>query len=558
MLYDHLGRPVRPAELTREVAAPRLTGLRNPWPDALIASRLTPDRVARILMDAGQGDCREFLGLAEEMEERDLHYAGVLGTRKLAVAGLARMVEAASDAPRDQELADAVRALVATPQMTWLVMDLLDALGKGFAAVEICWERGPRWTPREYKRRDPRWFIFDRDSGEELRLLDPEYPDGMPLPPYQFVVHYARLKSGLPIRGGLARLCLASFLCKSWTVTDWMRFAELFGMPLRVGRYGPSASADDIGTLVSAVANLGTDAACVLPDSMRIEFQQAGAVAGGQELFLKLAEYLDKQVSKGVLGQTMTTDDGASMAQAKIHNEVRLDILAYDALNVEATLNRDLIEPYIQLNWGKQAVYPRLTLPVPEPEDTAGLVDALAKLVPLGLRVEASVVRDKLGLPDPEEDGEVLGEKKEEERREQEEEVGGTEFPRTPSTWAGDDSPGESSPAQAGGPGGIIPPGSRAAQSQGAGSVGSAAGVVADSRSLALLEDIEAEMLADEWEPVAAELTDPVVALAEACDSFEEFAARLPELLETLAPTQLAASLARAAFTARGAGDATD
>lgn len=533
MLYDHLGRPVRPAELTREVAAPRLTGLRNPWPDALIASRLTPDRVARILMDAGQGDCREYLGLAEEMEERDLHYAGVLGTRKLAVAGLARMVEAASDMPRDQELADAVRALVAMPQMTWLVMDLLDALGKGFAAVEICWERGARWTPRAYKRRDPRWFVFDRDSGEELRLLDPEYPDGMPLPPYQFVVHYARLKSGLPIRGGLARLCLTSFLCKSWTVTDWMRFAELFGMPLRVGRYGPSASADDIATLVSAVANLGTDAACVLPDSMRIEFQQAGAVAGGQDLFLRLAEYLDKQVSKGVLGQTMTTDDGASMAQAKIHNEVRLDILAYDALNIEATLNRDLIEPFIQLNWGKQDAYPRLRLPVPEPEDLAGLVDALAKLVPLGLQVEGSVVRDKLGLPDPEEGGEVLGEKAEEN-------AGGTEFPQAPST---------------GGDGGGA---ARAAQSQGAGSVGSAAGVVADSRSLALLEDIEAEMLADEWEPVAAELTDPVVALAEACDSYEEFLTRLPELLETLEPTRLAASLAKAAYAARGAGDATD
>ncbi len=39
----------------------------------------------------------------------------------------------------------------------------------------------------------------------------------------------------------------------------------------------------------------------------------------------------------------------------------------------------------------------------------AGLADMLAKLVPLGLKVEQSVIRDKLGLPDPEDGAELLG-----------------------------------------------------------------------------------------------------------------------------------------------------
>ncbi len=52
----------------------------------------------------------------------------------------------------------------------------------------------------------------------------------------------------------------------------------------------------------------------------------------------------------------------------------------------------------------------RLTLPVREPEDIAALADALAKLVPLGnLGIQASVVRDRLGFPDPEDGADLLG-----------------------------------------------------------------------------------------------------------------------------------------------------
>jgi len=44
-----------------------------------------------------------------------------------------------------------------------------------------------------------------------------------------------------------------------------------------------------------------------------------------------------------------------------------------------------------------------------EPEDTKLLIMALEKLVPLGLQVEQSVVRDKLNLPAPAKGAELLG-----------------------------------------------------------------------------------------------------------------------------------------------------
>jgi phage gp29-like protein len=509
MLYDHLGRPVDTGALRREHAAPSLVGVRSVWHEASVAQGLTPERLARILRDAAEGELREYLVLAEEMEEREPHYASVLGTRKRAVAGLPVTVEAASDEARDVEIADAVREeLVGPPQFGDLVDDLLDALGKGFSACEIMWETRPgRWVPREYRWTDQRFFLFDRGRGRELRLLDQaDMYQGLPLPAYKFVTHLPRLKSGLPARGGLARLAAAAYMCKAFTLSDWMRFAEVFGMPIRVGRYGPQASEQDKLTLIRAVANIGTDAACIIPDGMRLEFVESGKSTGGQDLFARLADWLDRQISKAVLGQTMTTDDGASLSQAQVHDEVRQDIRDADARQLGNTINRDLVRPFVDLNYGPpKGGYPRVSFFLPEAQDLKLLAEALGILVPLGLRVEQSVVRDRFNLPDPEPGAELLGVQP---------------LPQEP------------------------PALNRAL-----------------NRQSAPQEPDPVEALADEaledWERVLAPMVDPVLALAERAESLEGFLAGLTELAAGgLDSTALVRSLAEATFRARGVGDA--
>lgn len=505
VLYDHLNRPIVKTELKREHAAPSLTGIRSNWAGESIAQGLTPYRLARVLRDAADGDAREYLLLAEEMEERDLHYASVMGTRKRAVAGIEPTVIPASDDKKDIEIADAIRALIEKPEFPGLITDLLDGLGKGYSACEIMWELSDsQWTPREYIWRDPRFFVFDRESGQKLRLLDDGATfEGLPLPPFKFIVHMPHLKSGIPIRSGLARLAAVSWMCKSYTLADWMAFAEVFGMPLRIGRYGQDATDRDIDILKTAVANLGMDAAAVLPDSMRIEFQEAAKSAGGPELFPRLAEYLDRQISKGVLGQTMTTDDGSSQAQATIHNDVRLDIKNDDGRQVGATVNRDLVKPFVDLNYGVQERYPRVRIKEEEPEDIKALAEVLAKVVPLGnLGIEARAVRERLGFTNPSENAELLG----------------------------------------------------------------ATQPVAINRAMnrvragRLDAEIELDELArdamGEWEEILDPMLNPVLVLADQCSDFEEFERGLNDL--AMNDERLVQSLAEACFKARGLGDVED
>lgn len=361
------------------------------------------------MRDAAEGDHTAYLTLAEEMEERDGHYASVLGTRKRAVSGLPVVVEAASDAPKDVQLADEIRALFGRGTKG-MMEHCLDALGKGFAVVEIIWDRSSTpWKPARYAWRDPRFFQFDQESRTEIRLRDEaDMMNGIPLEPYKFIRHVPQLKSGIPIRGGLARVVAWSWMFKSFGIKDWMAFAEVFGMPLRVGKYRPGEPQANIDVLKAAVANLGIDAAAVIPEGMQIEFQELANSTAGADLFERMANWMDSQVSKAVLGQTMTADNGSSRSQAEVHNEVRKDLRDADADQLAEALERDLVIPYIVLNHGPQKAYPKVCLREPESADVTVLSDALAKLVPLGLRVEASEVRDKLGFSDPAKDAECL------------------------------------------------------------------------------------------------------------------------------------------------------
>ena len=55
------------------------------------------------------------------------------------------------------------------------------------------WDKsGAQWFPKEYKHRDPRFFRFDYDSMDELRLIDmADMAFGIPLPAYKFTASSA-------------------------------------------------------------------------------------------------------------------------------------------------------------------------------------------------------------------------------------------------------------------------------------------------------------------------------------------------------------------------------
>jgi len=409
-LLDFLGRPVQPQKLHAEEAGPSLTGLR-PVLGGHPARGLTPSRLASILLEAEEGDATRYFELAEEMEEKDLHYLGVLSTRKRAVAQLEITIEAPTDEAKDVAIADEIREFLRRDTLQAELFDVLDAIGKGISVSEIIWETSAsQWRPRRIKWCDPRWYRFDPADGTTVQLQREPGAWGA-LTPFKYIVHVAKAKSGLPVRGGLARAVAWIWLFKNFTLKDWVGFSEVFGQPYRVGKYHPSATSDDKAALLRAVASIGSDAAAIIPESMVIEFIEA-AKTGSIDVYERISRYLDEQLSKGVLGQTTTTEvttGGGSRALGEVHAGVKADIRDADAAALAATLNRDLVQPYVDLNHGPQQRYPKLVIGWSDELGLAQKLDYTAQFVAQGMRVEASQVRDRLGWTEPGIDAEVLG-----------------------------------------------------------------------------------------------------------------------------------------------------
>lgn len=105
-----------------------------------------------------------------------------------------------------------------------------------------------------------------------MKVCTKDFPSGIELPENKFVVHRYKAKSGHPSRAGVMRVVSWMYLFKNYDIKDWVSFCEVFGMPLRLGKYDASASEDDKRQLMEAIISLGTDAAGIVPSSTMIEF----------------------------------------------------------------------------------------------------------------------------------------------------------------------------------------------------------------------------------------------------------------------------------------------
>ena len=208
------------------------------------------------------------------------HYRSVLSTRKHAVEGLELYVQAGSDDKAALEIADAVNEdIINHADCMDLIKNALDALGKGFSVNEIIWDTtGSRWKPETFIYRDPRWFAYDKESGV-LSLRDAYGLELHPLEPYKFIVHEPNLLSGKQITSGLSFTALFYWLVKTYDVTSWAAFADRFGYPVRLGKYGRKATKEDIATLKRAVAAIGSDVGAVIPDTMAIDIIESKTTA---------------------------------------------------------------------------------------------------------------------------------------------------------------------------------------------------------------------------------------------------------------------------------------
>lgn len=407
-IYDHRGVPINRAILTQEISAPTMAGARSPMA-TYPGDGLDPVILGAILREADAGNPMRYMALARTIEQRDPHYAGVLGTRKRSVSQLEITVEAGDDSAKAEEIADELRQWIKRRELQTELFHVLDAVGKGYSHTEIIWDYSEgQWWPSRLEWRDPAWFRFDRVDLQTPLMLD-ETGAEVAYPAAKFIFARMQAMSGLPLSSGLVRLAAWIWLFKAYTQRDWAMFTQTYGQPLRVGKYQNGAAEKDRNTLFRAVADIGGDCAAIIPQDMMIEFIETKNLGSGTDLYERRCDWLDRQTSKAVVGQTATTDaEVGGLGSGKEHRQVQEDIERADANDLSAILTQQLAIPFVRLNHGDQPVYPSLNIGRPEEEDLAQWSASIAPLVELGFPVPIDEVRKKFSIRAPNKGEEVL------------------------------------------------------------------------------------------------------------------------------------------------------
>jgi phage gp29-like protein len=330
--------------------------------------------------------------------ERDAHAGAVLDKRKMAVTSRPWEVNAASDEPRDVQAAEVVRTALQGMQFDKLCEDLLDGTLKGFAVAEVMWEvRDGLIMPSQAKPRQQRRFVFNLQN--ELRLKTrAAMLEGEQLPERKFIVHTYGGKDGSPYGLGLGSKVFWPVWFKKQGITFWLTFADKFGSPTALGKYPTGATKEEQGKLLQALSAIAQDAGVIVPEGMVIELLEASR-SGTIDTYEKLCRYMDEQISKAVLGETMSTtaaSTGMGSNQANVQNDVRKELAERDAKLLCETIRRTLMAWLVEFNVPGARI-PSLVRNFDEPEDLSARAERDTKILSLGYEPTEQYILDTYG-----------------------------------------------------------------------------------------------------------------------------------------------------------------
>ena len=246
-----------------------------------------------------------------------------------------------------------------------IMSDILEAPLYGFQPIEVVWEKmGSYLLPAKVEAKPPEWFQFDAEN--QLRYAPPyqleDPPPGMKkdnigyfIPPYKFLLPRYNATYYNPYGERILARVFWPVTFKKGGLKFWVIFSEKYGMPYIIGKHPRGIGDDEIQNLADSLDAMIQDAVAAIPDDSSIELVEAAGKSASADVYRNLIELCNAEISKAILGQTLTTEVGGrgSYAASKTHFDVRQDIIDADKRLVENTLN-ELIHWIVEINFGNQ------------------------------------------------------------------------------------------------------------------------------------------------------------------------------------------------------------
>ena len=266
--------------------------------------------------------------------EVDLHLGGCVDQRKGFVEKKSFKLV---DAKGKQD--DVATQLLEAAWFKDLIGYILDSRYWGHSLIQLgdiittCGEM--RYTGIEVVNRKhviQEYGVIIREQGDEWKTGIP-YREG---PMADWVI-----EAGKPKDLGLYLKAATQTIPKKNMLAYWDQFGEIFGMPIRIAKT-TARDPKDRSQIENMLSSMGAAAWGLFPDGTDIDIKETTR-GDAFNVYDKRIDRANSELSKGILNQTMTIDNGSSLSQSEVHLEVFENVVEKDADLVKDIVNDQLL-----------------------------------------------------------------------------------------------------------------------------------------------------------------------------------------------------------------------
>lgn len=242
------------------------------------------------------------------------------------------------------------------------------------------------------------------------------------IPRAKFWVFSWQAENGDPRGTSILRPAYHAWWVKAQVWRSYLSYLATFAQPSVIGYVSANAepeyriNSDGTTSLVKtpqetmrlALEKIQNGAVGAFANDEKVE---ALEVVGDGQVFVTAINVVNREITKAVIRQTLTTDEGEHMARAasEVHQDVFGLLVRYAKSSLAGSFTRDVIEPLVRYNYGEDAArdfLPIFRLGETEHQDFANDANAISNLVRAGFFDESQYrpLDDYLGVParDPE------------------------------------------------------------------------------------------------------------------------------------------------------------
>ena len=182
--------------------------------------------------------------------------------------------------------------------------------------------------------------LIDRSllvPGQKVLLYDLNATKGLDVSEVNDVLLYANFYNNI----GILEKAAVYTILKRHSWGSWDEFEELFGIPIRIAKIA-SQSEQVKNEVAGWLEQMGSAPYGVFPIGTEVEIKENSKADAFNVFYMKI-QALDKEISKLILHQTMTTENGASKAQGNVHENTLAEVNKSDRKKMLSFLNKRLV-----------------------------------------------------------------------------------------------------------------------------------------------------------------------------------------------------------------------